>query len=357
MNEIEDLKQDVAALEMEITDLETTRDRLKKDIDKEHHENLEDNPIVRNFKDLFSDYPQLKDVLLRDTYPVERKVSSETNTDADGATEFTPRKKMKLNENMHDSESQTHAIMRHQMFDSEVSDVLDSTMNISPSKVRESLQLEPDGNKELDELMSKIIIENTFRLFGISFFPVVDPMDLKLSEETRSTEIVREMLGIRLEVYDVRNAEFRDPHYVLLKRNLKNKAWAIYRHTIPNYIDVYGIFDDLNEQLIVTYEDVYVFAKALYSELLILFEKCQIFESLERNKVISNLDIDMKSTIITFKLEFYTVRLYLKDDNISNVNITSDDPEVSDRVLIERMEVYLLGSVHKLETKLTTIIA
>lgn len=109
-------------------------------------------------------------------------------------------------------------MVQHQMFDPGVADLLDTDILTSPSKRKRKLKIDDISTSDRSELEDYIVLENVYRMFGITFFPLVDPIDLKIKDASGEIFVDREMLGIRLEVFSERTSQFEKPHYVLLKR-------------------------------------------------------------------------------------------------------------------------------------------
>ncbi|SMN19725.1 similar to Saccharomyces cerevisiae YDR318W MCM21 Protein involved in minichromosome maintenance [Maudiozyma saulgeensis] len=320
------------------------------------------------FKTLFDQFPQLYSLLHNDQQDqFENNVehmgndSVETHNDKDFQT---PRKKSRIvsgGDNLPESEwvLRNQIPLEHQMFDDSIIGEMDVDILSSPSKRKAELQkIELDKPKG-DKLRNKVLIENMFRLFGITFFPLVDPTDLKLNDETQNIEITRQMLGIRLDIFNSKNSTFDKAYYILLKNSNKTKGkqiestssgkWVIFKHTIPVYIDIEMIMRDLNTSNSSSYEEVYIFAKEIYILLLDSIERRKLFESLELKGLITNLKNDIDSTSVFFSLGSVKIQLYLDKNMITSCLITQG---LQDELLKNKWETILNGPLDELEFKI-----
>ena len=254
--------------------------------------------------------------------------------------------------------------LEHQMFDESIIDEVDVDILSSPSKRRAELkemgQTKPAGNK----FGNKVLVENMFRFFGITFFPLIDPTDLKLNDTTQKIEVTRQMLGIRFDMFNEKDSRFEKPFYILLKKsnsvkdktsvnniNLNGKdggKWVIFKHTIPIYIDVEGIMRDLETQDASSYDEIFIFAKEIYAILLENMKRRKLLTKMEIDGLIKNLKNDFESTSISFTVNKIKMQLYLEKSIIVSCSITNG---MTDEVLRTKWETILSGPLEELEFK------
>jgi central kinetochore subunit Mal2/MCM21 len=131
-------------------------------------------------------------------------------------------------------------------------------------------------------------------MFGITAFPVKKP---------NSTPESQELLGIRIEIFNSTDLVFETPHYLILQKNLKNSKWDIYKHTIPNFIQVKTIaaenYDNLSEY------QLFHFIMEIRDILNKVAIKHQIIDKLKRDlsKNIKNLEKDIPLEVLKFDLK------------------------------------------------------
>lgn len=224
------------------------------------------------------------------------------------------------------------SIAHHNMFDKTIASLIDT----SPSKRLNKLQTRTRSK----DLESKVRLENAYRLFGITFFPVVDPSDLS-TDDTSTVEVERRMLGIRLEVFNEYRNQFEKPHYILLKQHIKSTAWELFRDTIPIYMDLENIFSKVNGGIITTYDDVYLFSKQVFIQLLAVSVRLQYLEELEESGLVAELEVDLQISVVSFVACNVRVQLLLQDDEVTSC-ITAD----------RDLHVFLLGPIRELKHKL-----
>lgn len=317
------------------------RDGLKDELRQNDASKLANHPVVKNFQSLFHQFPQLYEVLAEETSAGHEQVdgtqessSSKRKRDSDVAT---PRK--------HDRQDQSRAF-QHQMFDESIAQFIDTGILTSPSKTRR--RLKPKLGDD-DSIQNQVLLENAYRMFGITYFPVVDPTDLKVNNETKETEISREMLGIRLEVFNESNAKFEKPYYILLKKKTKSDSWLLFKHTVPIFIDVQGLFDRTNNGMISTHEEIYLFAKMVYKQLIEMTTRMQNLEELMSAGVIENLDLDLEAAAVSFVKNGVQFKLLLQKDQVVACSLVGDAVDSSVRPQIETI---FLGPLHELHIKL-----
>lgn len=192
----------------------------------------------------------------------------------------------------------TQVPVEHKFFDSAVADLIETDILTSPSKRKRAAQ-----SRAHEELVQKVQIENIYRMLGISTFPVVDPSDLEGTEEDE-INIKRKMLGLRLELFNELERSFEPPYYILFKQNPKNSYWNIFRHTVPSYVGVEQMFQQVRSNgLLANQSEIYTFAKKVYKSLLSISVKTQIFRRTEKKEAISQLEIDPSCTSVSFHIE------------------------------------------------------
>ncbi|CAB4253806.1 similar to Saccharomyces cerevisiae YDR318W MCM21 Protein involved in minichromosome maintenance [Maudiozyma barnettii] len=378
MTILEELEQDISALKEEINSLKKKATSIKGSIkDKKTRSRRKvstttSDPVASDFKKLFDQFPQLYRLLHDDQQDQSedniKNVENESMNANNVKVLQTPRKKSRIasgGDDLPESEwvLRNQIPLEHQMFDNSIIDDMDVDILSSPSKRKAELRKIESDKSQNGKLRNKVLIENMFRLFGITFFPLVDPTDLKLNDETQKIEITRQMLGIRLDIFNSKKASFDKTYYILLKRSNKTKdkqtkdtntgKWIVFKHTIPIYIDIEMIMRDLCTSDSSSYEDVYIFAKEVYILLLNSLERGKIFETLEMKGLINNLKNDIDSTSVLFSLGAIKIQLYLDKDIITSCLITQG---VQDEVLKTKWETILNGPLDELEFKIKQLL-
>lgn len=367
MSDLEDLEQDVVALRREIESLTKRRDGFINKLHNDQKEELSREPITKEFEHLFSEYPELYRLLASDQNNLS--IGSDVVSASEKSSEvLTPRKRqnttmmhtynVKENSNVTDHEwvLNTQQMVHHKMFNADIAGDIDTDILTSPSKRKTKLGLidestEVEASKTDTDMKSLIMIENMHRLFGITFFPVVDPSDLKINNESKEMESTRDMLGIRLEVYNVNTASFEQPFYILLKKRRKVDAWAIFKHTIPNSIDIHGLYRSIDNGLLNSFDDVYIFAKDVYIRLVQTYLRKFNLENLAMEGIISNLEINLYASMVSMHAinDRIQIKLFLKGDQVVSCNITSELDHPSS---IGKWELTLLGPIDELALKI-----
>ncbi|EDO16357.1 hypothetical protein Kpol_1051p5 [Vanderwaltozyma polyspora DSM 70294] len=365
MSDLLELEQDVTALRREIESLTKRRDAVKDKLANNEIEEYTQKPISKDFEDLFQSHPQLYDLLSsdKDKNKSKKKPSSEERDEGKHMTSEISNKRVKPNEQDTDiSEDEwilkSQPLVQHKMFNSGISDMINTDILTSPSKRKLKLgNIDDDsetskGNKQKN-LNKKIRIENLFRLFGITFFPLVDPTDLKMNKELKTMEIKREMLGIRLEIYNEHNSTFEKPHYILLKKKLKIDSWMIFKHTIPSYIDIESKWFGINNGMLNTYDEINVFAKEVYIELIHGNIREQKIQKLTELEYIRDCQTDVNSSrVILTLIDQYEIELFLKNETIVSCKIPTDRMEP---MLKNKWQIILLGTIDELPNKLSQL--
>ncbi|CAL9730716.1 inner kinetochore subunit Mcm21p [Monosporozyma unispora] len=415
---VEDLKQDIRSLKSEMELLSVKSANLKERINKLKQPHLkkkkkhqkrkifpDDEPpqmetealppqnkrfsgVMNEFGPIFEKFPQLHDILYKEYHFQDDKENEEEESDYEsdyssfsssssssstGNRAITPQKRRKTDSTTGNRETnntndddlpeyewvlKNQQTIEHKMFDTSVGDMLDTTILSSPSKRK---QRPMGGRRELNDpkltkLKNDIILENMFRLFGVTFFPVIDPTDLQLNVDTQELDVTREMLGIRFDLFNQVLRRFETPFYILLKRKLKSKSWAIFKHTIPSYIDIEILFVDitLNGTSSNGFEDIYLFAKEIYLQLWQNSIRNQLFDGLVQDEIISIIYNDMRSTRVQFEVADTPIKLELQlnKDQIKSVRIMEGIPNAD---VQSNVSMVLLGSIYELKYKLNMI--
>ncbi|KAG0668349.1 minichromosome maintenance protein [Maudiozyma exigua] len=382
MSTLEELEQDINALREEINSLNAKTNSIKKAIKdkkngnrvKKPHKN--ENPVISEFKTLFDHFPQLNDILHSDNQSALGTTKNHLiNYDTvDRSVSRTP-KQRNGNITGEDDLPETEWVLKnqiplaHQMFDKSIVDEVDVDILSSPSKRRAELKkIEPV--KPIDNKFdNKVLLENMFRLLGITFFPLIDPSDLKLNDKTEKIEITRQMLGIRFDLFNEHDSRFDKPFYILLKKSnsTKNKAngntdnptnnengeWVVFKHTIPIYIDIQGIMNDLEIKDASSYDEIFIFAKEVYMMLLENMKRRKLLSKMEADGLIKNLKNDFHSTSISFTVKKIKFQLYLEKNVVVSCSITSG---MTDAVLKTKWETVFSGPLEELEFKIKQLI-
>lgn len=309
---------------------------------------------------IFEAFPHLHKLLSEKLFQQEsnRGHDSTALSTPKKSTTISPRKRV-VNQVLPSSMPEHEWVLRmqpaveHKMFDSDIADLIDTEILTSPSKRKEKLS-KVHNNKQ--NLIDYVRLENVYRMTGITVFPVVDPSDLKVNKETKEYEILREMMGIRLEVFNEVLSTFEKPYYVLLKKSSKRDSWDIFKHTVPNYIDIQLLFEKTNGGIIADYSSTYLFAKKVYQLLLQTSLKAQVFEVLAReDSRISQIENDLAVNVVSFKVSFkdlsFKTILQMNWNNVQGASIKLNSEHV------RRWENYLLGPVDEFPRKLAQVIS
>lgn len=326
---------------MKVAHLTSKRDELLEELQRNKTESLASHPIVKDFQPIFDQFPQLYDALSREsnTEDIDNLQDESSTKRRTAETVVRTPKKQRIGENGNSP------VIHHQLLDPSIAKFINTENLISPSKRSRNLK-QKNGNISIYD---SILLENAYRMFGISTFPVVDPGDLKLNEETKETQITREMIGIRLEVFNERLSKYEKPYYVLLKKKTKSDLWTLFKHTVPQYIDVRALFNNTNGGIITSHHSIYLFAKDLYKRLVTLSTKVQYLEELASSQLVADLDIDLEAAAVSFARNGAHFKLLLKGDEIVSCSIRSDIIEAS---LRPRYETLILGPIDELALKL-----
>lgn len=312
-----------------VTSLSQKRDELKTQKFEKECSELSNHPVVKEFESVFTKFPKLYEVLAKENRIVGTNDNDASDEPSAMDSSFVKRRKLEFGD----------GTVQHKMFDESIANLLvDTSPSTSPSKRRGKLQ-------NYKGLESQVSMENAYRLFGITFFPLVDPSDINLQRN----DINRKMLGIRLEVFNERLRQFEKPHYILLKQSVKSDSWFLFKHTIPAFIDLESVFQRIDGGIITDYDQVYLFAKQVYILLLCVSQRMQLLEELQDTKLISNLEIDLQIAAVSFDIQgVKRVRLFLQDDQVISCNTSDDD---------NNLKMLLLGPVKELKLKLGRLVS
>ncbi|KAL3233917.1 Inner kinetochore subunit MCM21 [Nakaseomyces bracarensis] len=353
-NTVEELEQDIEALNAEVRKLKEKSAQLRAQLKHPERFVRWDNNDERldEFHELFNANPELRELLLG--YEAERSVEVVEDT----SKPQTPRKKAKTSpsKNLNDLPEHewvlnTQPLVQHKLFDNGVSDLIDTEILISPSKRKQKIK-PSTSNQPGREILEPILHENIYRMFGISYFPVVDPNDLEYDKDRKIFEVKRNMIGIRFDIFNQFNSKFEKPHYILLKNDSKSNKWNLFKYTIPNYIDVEGIYKDTNGGIITNYDDIYIFAKQINILLIQLSLRSQILLQLEEDKLIEKLDMDLQATIVSFSKSHFKFELILKESSILSCTLKNN---YIPSELKTSIEILLHGPLDELGKKLEGI--
>lgn len=352
MTAVDDLRQDVESLENEIARLESRCQQVRKEIELKAsgvpQKELRRNPIVEEFEQVFEKFPQLRDLLYNTAD------SNTTTAEPVIANGQTVQNSATKDEDLDDKDLEEHEWvlknqkpLKHDMFDTSIADIIDTSNPIRESKASQMYKL-----GKLDTLKEQILLENSYRILGITFFPVLDPNDLQFDIDAKELVPKREMLGIRIDIFNEFIKKFESPSYILLKRQLKSKIWNIFKHTIPNYIPILKIFNDITlNGNCDGYEDIYLFSKEIYLMLYKESLRGQLLTQWEHMGLITGLKNNLRSNNVNFQIANTNIKLNLIfiDDKIVNAKILKG---VHDLNLQNQICVILLGPMQDLEHKL-----
>lgn len=352
MSNIDDLRQDVESLENEISQLENKCRQLRQDIKAKENSvtEINKNPIVEEFEHVFEKFPQLRDLLYNESE--SNVVADETIQDSENLKSQSKKNKDGFGNVQDEKDLEEHEWvlknqkpLEHGMFDTSIADIIDTK---SSFKNRQN-----DSNlNKLNKLKEQVLLENSYRILGVTFFPVLDPNELEFNADTQEMMPRREMLGIRIDIFNEFIKKFESPSYILLKRQLKAKIWSIFKHTIPNYIPLLKIFNDITlNGNCEGYEDIYLFSKEIY---LLLYKESlrgQLMRQWEHMGLITKLKNNLRSSNVTFQIVRTNIKLslILNDDQIVNVEVLKG---IHDLNLQNQICIILLGSIQELENKL-----
>ncbi|CUS20931.1 LAQU0S02e01640g1_1 [Lachancea quebecensis] len=345
MAEHEGRDQDINLLNDEILQLREKCRVLEHELQAQKKD-VDNVPV--EFEGIFQRNPELKRVLsqklLKETHSLPRTPHSSPTKRQPMSLAAQP---SNLSPDIPESEwvLKTQRTVEHKFFDSAIADLIETDILTSPSKRKQAAQF-----RAHEELVHKVQIENIYRMLGISAFPVVDPSDLEGTEDD-GINIKRKMLGLRLEVFSELDCSFESPYYILFKQNPKNGYWSIFRHTVPSYVGLEQMFEQMKSNgLLANQSEIYTFAKKVYKSLLKISVKTQTFRSMEKKETISHLEIDPSCTSVSFRTERLRCLVKLKLD-ATDVIACSCTPHVN-----INWNARLLGPVLSLPDRMESLV-
>ncbi|CEP62280.1 Mcm21p LALA0_S05e01992g [Lachancea lanzarotensis] len=306
--------QDIEALRSQISDLTAKLERLKNnenfqtlyaeqhasDFSQLPNDAIDEAPGSREEKSTFEGAHLLPDPAAtrhKDVTSIERERSD------------TPHKKQELgfsaalgSQWLPNSREPTE----HKLFDSDLEELISTNILNSPTKRTDEAQSLQKHQLGMDGL---------YRAFGISVFPVVDPSDLDRQEDG-TVSIRRQMLGLRLEIYNELNAEFEPPYYVLFKQDSSASRWKLFKHTVPSYVGLEDLFERTGRcNPLSSLSEISTFGKKVYMALLYVSIKLQTLSRLEQEAKISNLQTDPACAMPSFQIPGVPTRFKLEIDS------------------------------------------
>lgn len=170
--------------------------------------------------------------------------------------------------------------VKHEFFDESISKYF-KTPRTTPKSL--------EGDDTVQEKTKNVLIENVYRMFGITAFPVKDPS----CPDTQ--------LGVRIEIFNELEFRFETPHYIILEQNPKTMKWCILNHTVPAFVQLRTLaasYDDLSSQ------KLFNFVCHVRHILQLTSLKHQIIDRLKfrYKKYVSSLQKDISMTTIKFQL-------------------------------------------------------
>lgn len=208
------------------------------------------------------------------------------------------------------------------------------------------------NSKEVEEAratkINNILLENCYRMFGITAFPVKDP-------SRKNSTIQTELLGIRIEIFNEKESLFEIPHYIIFSKDPKNGSWKLFKHTIPNFIQIDEIYKDF---VLINDDNLYQFLKIVRRKLVKTSIKHQIVETVRKKfkPTISQLQKDISLTSLKFQMMLLGYELHilmnLSLDTIESCHIDSNLPEDDSHIISN----ILKGDITQLIDKLKDII-
>lgn len=193
-----------------------------------------------------------------------------------------------------------------------------------------------------------ILLENIYRMFGITAFPVRKP---------NSKSKKPNLLGIRIEIFNEIDLIFETPHYLILEKNKKTLKWDIFKHTIPNFIQIQeiaiGKYDNLSDFYL------FEFIKEIRDILNKLSLKYQLIKRIKLNlsKNVKNLENDLSLEVIKFDLK---IPNEIMTPVILNLSLDRVESSFIERGFSEtekiRINNVLKGDIKTFETRLNNVI-
>ncbi|VEU23689.1 DEKNAAC105064 [Brettanomyces naardenensis] len=180
-------------------------------------------------------------------------------------------------------------------------------------------------NKYLEDIQ----LENCYRLGGITAFPVNDPS----GKEDR-------FLGIRYDVFDPYRSKYTSPHYIILKKTVKNNDWFVFKTTLPKFIPI----NTLASQYLNI--DMFKFVSEIRRHLLQLELKRSVFTSISEKLVPpSRIDSDLSFTKVNVNvLNKFELVLVCGPSEITSVIVIGQNSGILNKVTRRKLELGLRGS-------------
>ncbi|ODV87220.1 hypothetical protein CANARDRAFT_26641 [[Candida] arabinofermentans NRRL YB-2248] len=219
-------------------------------------------------------------------------------------------------------------IAHHEYFDELINNLMVSSLNVlekeetlkeentaleKENKVKESTN---KWNQLILQHGEKIQTENIYRLAGITTFPVNNPN----KTEVEDTDGDDRFLGIRFDVFDKSLAKFSTPHYVILKKLVKNDNWFVFKTTIPRFVPLNILAAEyLNF-------DLFMFSKQVRKHLVQLQLKKSTFLDIQsRLKSPSRMEYDIEFSKVNIKvLNRFEMILICDLFKVTNVIVVGD---------------------------------
>lgn len=166
-------------------------------------------------------------------------------------------------------------------------------------------------------LREKVILENVYRLYGITAFPVNDS-----NPDTPKHSVDDSMMGIRFDLFDRMESRFLVPHYIILKRKPKNNEWMVFKTTLPAYIPLQSLSDQwLNV-------DLEKFVKEIRRHLVCVQNRRQLFAKIQvrLQEMGGKLESDLNCSKVKITLQSkITINLTCSPSAVTNVTVS--DPQ------------------------------
>ena len=366
-----ELKQDINALKKEIDGLKTKASLLKASIRRRKHSPVikigkprgTTDSIVTDLESLFARFPQLHDLFFSDH---DFNKTEEIRSDFKSYDDLNG---YRYTESLGKNMSLTNLTLEHRSSPVRTTTSRTDFLNVANSQIFSSPSLNSrvkshqvsDRLQSINTLGEQLLVENSYRFFGITIFPAVDPNDLQIDAQTGTINVENDILGVRLDLFDETTLTFDYPFYIMLKRSTTESnsqhtnpnTWKLFRHSIPNYIDIKETFNrihggsDMTSGL--TLPDIWLFAKEVYIDL--LREKCrrQYLRNLEEKGLILQLETDMETRKITFEVNGIRIRAFLEGGNVVACSVLRG---MYDHQMRSKWEAVLNGPLEDLEYKL-----
>ncbi|KAH3679679.1 hypothetical protein WICMUC_000819 [Wickerhamomyces mucosus] len=252
-----------------------------------------------------------------------------------------PKKKRKL----HDDYIEPQPV-KHEFFDPLIAKYFKQKINKTKPNVMlqdaKEIKKNPAPNKL--EKLDNILLENIYRMFGITLFPLSDPF-------ARARGIESELLGVRIEIYNKFKGIFETPYYLILKKNHK-ELWIGFKNTIPIFIDLKDEIGDgiSNHQLLKVLHNI-------REQLVKSSFKRQFFNYLKEQNLINIVENDlMYSNIIvetSAQNSNFRINLNLSLNDIISSSVKNDTVLEEEELL--RLDNFFKGDINELERKLKYI--